>query len=154
VKKPTKYHTVGAFIFTDAEPVKVLLVHHKQLDVWLQPGGSQELHENPIEAVAREVREETGLDISSFLGVIHPIDATVGMLPRPKYLLEEYLAARGKRPEHYCLDQIYVVRIPEQVVTNNKRESHDTRWFAREELGALKMLDSTRTLLNQEMSQL
>jgi 8-oxo-dGTP pyrophosphatase MutT (NUDIX family) len=154
MKKPFKHYTVGAFIFTDSSPVKVLLVHHKKLDVWLQPGGGQEEFENPLEATIREVREETSLDISPYIGMVHALDAKVGLVPRPKYLLEEHNAPHGKEPEHFDLDQIYVIRLPEQPVRHDKHESHDIRWFNREELSGVKLLDNTRTLLNQEMSQL
>lgn len=51
---------VGAFIVHQA---KVLLVHHRKLLLWLPPGGHIELHEDPDQAVHREVMEETGLEI-------------------------------------------------------------------------------------------
>ena len=38
-------------------------MHHKKLDVWLYPGGHVEDTETPDEALVREVKEETGLDI-------------------------------------------------------------------------------------------
>lgn len=40
---------------------RVLLVHHKLLAKWLPVGGEIERGERPIEAAAREVKEETGL---------------------------------------------------------------------------------------------
>lgn len=51
---------VGAFV---VENDKVLLIDHKKLGCWLCPGGHIELHEDPEQAVHREVKEETGLDI-------------------------------------------------------------------------------------------
>ncbi len=43
---------------------RVLLVHHKKLDMWLPVGGGIEAGERPAEAVLREVREETGFAIT------------------------------------------------------------------------------------------
>lgn len=39
----------------------VLLIEHKRLGLWLPVGGEIEGSETPLEAAAREVREETGL---------------------------------------------------------------------------------------------
>lgn len=41
----------------------VLLRKHEKFDLWLQPGGHIELDEDPVEAVLREAREETGLEV-------------------------------------------------------------------------------------------
>jgi 8-oxo-dGTP diphosphatase len=40
----------------------VLLIHHKRLGTWLPVGGELEPDETPLEAAARELREETGLE--------------------------------------------------------------------------------------------
>jgi 8-oxo-dGTP pyrophosphatase MutT (NUDIX family) len=148
-----KHYTASVFIFTDSIPRKVLLVHHKKFDKWMQPGGHQEEHENPIETAIREVHEETGLDITPYLGVVNPIDDIAGFIPRPQYLLEEKIVKHGKEPEHYHLDQVYHVRIPEQPPAVSKRESHDVRWFTSEEASALPMFDNVRMLVKQELAQ-
>jgi 8-oxo-dGTP pyrophosphatase MutT (NUDIX family) len=151
--KPIKHYAASVIVLTNTLPTKVLLHHHKKFDKWIQPGGHQDEHENSIEAAIREVQEETGLDITPFLGVVNPIDDLAGFIPRPNYLLEEKIAAHGKEPEHYHLDQIYVVRIPEQPPAVSKSESHDIRWFTVEELPALPMLENTRMLIKQELAQ-
>ncbi len=40
---------------------RVLLIKHKRLGTWLPPGGELDQDETPLEAAARELREETGL---------------------------------------------------------------------------------------------
>jgi ADP-ribose pyrophosphatase YjhB (NUDIX family) len=43
---------------------RVLLVWHKRHREWLPPGGHVEVDETPDDAVVREVKEETGLDVA------------------------------------------------------------------------------------------
>ncbi len=59
--------TIGAIaIIFDAQG-RVLLCHRRDLDVWNLPGGWVESRELPTEAVVREVREETGLEVAARL---------------------------------------------------------------------------------------
>src|SRR3989344_4366051 len=51
---------VGGYIFKDN---KVLLIHHKKLDLWLPPGGHIEENEIPDNALRREIREEVGINV-------------------------------------------------------------------------------------------
>lgn len=44
------------------EEERVLLVHHRPTDQWTLAGGGVEHGEDPIDAVVRELREETGLE--------------------------------------------------------------------------------------------
>jgi 8-oxo-dGTP diphosphatase len=51
---------IAAFVMHEG---RLLLVRHAKLGKWLPPGGHIEPDETPDEAVLREVREETGLDV-------------------------------------------------------------------------------------------
>jgi ADP-ribose pyrophosphatase YjhB (NUDIX family) len=42
---------------------KVLLVHHPRYDKWIPMGGHVELDEDPEQALFREIKEETGLEV-------------------------------------------------------------------------------------------
>ena len=56
--------TLGSFaIIFDAQS-RVLLCHRRDMDAWNLPGGGVESGELPTEAVIREVKEETGLDVA------------------------------------------------------------------------------------------
>ncbi len=52
--------TIGVYIVYKN---KVLLIDHKALKMWLPVGGHIELDEDPDQAVIREAKEESGLDI-------------------------------------------------------------------------------------------
>src|SRR3989338_5404511 len=42
---------------------KVLLIHHKKLDLWLPVGGHIKENETPNDALLREIKEEIGIDV-------------------------------------------------------------------------------------------
>ena len=62
---------IGSFGIIFDEQKRVLLVHRKDYDLWNLPGETLEDFESPANAVKREVKEETGLDVevSKLLGV-------------------------------------------------------------------------------------
>ena len=62
-------HVTGSAVVVG--PRGVVLLEHKRLGIWLQPGGHIDPEETPWDAALRESREETGLEVS-FAG---PIDA-------------------------------------------------------------------------------
>lgn len=55
-------HVTGSAIVVG--PRGVVLLEHKRLGFWLQPGGHIDPGETPWEAALREAREETGLEVA------------------------------------------------------------------------------------------
>lgn len=55
--------SLGAFAVIQDADGRVLLCHRRDMDLWNLPGGRVEAGELPTEAVIRETREETGLEI-------------------------------------------------------------------------------------------
>ena len=77
--------TSSAFVFSP-NLEKVLLIRHRALNRWLQPGGHVEDGETPWESARREVEEEAGLknaklhrwhEINSFC----PVDIDIHSIP-------------------------------------------------------------------------
>ena len=64
---------VNALIFDDR---RVLLAHRRDIDWWNLPGGGMEIGETVEEAVCREVKEETGLEVL--------VERLVGVYSKPQ----------------------------------------------------------------------
>ena len=50
---------------------KLLLIHHKKLNLWLPVGGHIEQNEIPDDALKREIKEETNLDVEIISSTEH-----------------------------------------------------------------------------------
>lgn len=124
-------HLTASALVVAARGDRVLLLHHRKLDRWLQPGGHAEPGETVAEAIAlREAREETGVEGLE----LHPT------APRPLDVDVHAIPAHGEEAAHEHLDLRYLVRAPDgAAITLNAGESHALRWFAWAELGALHL---------------
>ena len=56
----TRHFTATGFVVRDGH---VLLHWHPKIGAWLPPGGHVEQNEDPVQAVHREVLEETGVEV-------------------------------------------------------------------------------------------
>jgi 8-oxo-dGTP pyrophosphatase MutT (NUDIX family) len=118
---------------------KVLLVHNKKLGLWLAPGGHLEQNELPHEAVKREVREETGLEITLFpIDAEIPIDTSM-VLPQPHHLIV-FKMWKG----HEVINFSYFATARTDAVRQNPRELHEYKWAARHELDSMDLPQNTR----------
>ncbi|HSE96548.1 MAG TPA: NUDIX domain-containing protein, partial [Methylomirabilota bacterium] len=96
-------HLTGSALVLSAAGDRVLLLFHRKLGRWLQPGGHAEPGETTGEAVAlREAVEETGIPGLA----LHPA------APRPLDVDVHDIPARGTEPAHQHLDLRYLVLAP------------------------------------------
>lgn len=143
VQAGDKQITASAWVVTDAAPYKILLAFHRKLRVWLQPGGHVERAETPWEGMVREVREETGIDVSQPSGLIQT-DAISWDMTVPSYIQVQTIPPYQDQPEHYHVDFQYICQVAEQAPVHDPGESDDIRWYTREELAELELLENTR----------
>jgi 8-oxo-dGTP pyrophosphatase MutT (NUDIX family) len=80
--------TASAWVF-DHLAKKVLLVHHKKLNRWLQPGGHADGDENVVNVAKREVTEETGLNTLSLFDT-SIFDLDIHLIPQHKNTLAHF----------------------------------------------------------------
>lgn len=90
-------HFTGSSWLVSEDGKRVLLMHHRKLDRWLQPGGHADGEVDLAAVALREAREETGVAGLHVQGQVFDIDRHV-------------IPARGDEPEHWHYDVRYVVR--------------------------------------------
>jgi 8-oxo-dGTP pyrophosphatase MutT (NUDIX family) len=129
-------HLTGSAIVISADGARTLLLHHRKLDRWLQPGGHADPGEDAGEDVAlREALEETGLPGL----VLHP------SAPRPLDVDVHDIPARGPEPAHQHLDLRYLVMAPKGATfSRSTEETRDMRWVSWDEMAALDGQGDTR----------
>lgn len=72
-------HITTSGVIVDRRAWQVLMIFHRTLERWLQPGGHYEAPGSLIDSAEREVREETGVRPTRRIGLLdiesHAIDA-------------------------------------------------------------------------------
>ncbi len=122
-------HLTGSAVTVSADGSHVLLLRHRKLERWLQPGGHADPGEAAGEQVAlREATEETGIrGLRLHAEAPRPLDVDVHRIP-----------ARSGEPAHAHLDLRYlVVAPPGSVLAPDLIELRAARWVGWDEVAAL-----------------
>ena len=119
--------TASAWVVNAARD-RVLLIHHKKLSRWLQPGGHLEAEDETLETAAlREVLEETGLRAMVVGQGLYDVDAH----PIP---------ARRDVPAHVHYDLRLLVEVDDHAtLAADAGEVNEVRWFGATALAALRL---------------
>lgn len=98
-------HVTASGIVFSPDRAAMLLVYHRRLERWLQPGGHIDLDDDSVmEAAAREVLEETGVELEdqddgTLVGInVHEIPAAKGEPPHLHHDLVWRFMAAGAPP--------------------------------------------------------
>ncbi len=115
-------HLTASAWITNTEKTQAVLLHHKKLNLWVQPGGHID-DEDPSLALAslREATEETGLT-NLTLNHTGIFDLDVHEIP-----------ARPGEPQHQHLDIRFWFETDAQDLSQNS-ESNDLAWLTRSEI--------------------
>lgn len=112
----TGHFTASCFL-VNKQNSKFLLMLHRKLNIWLQPGGHCDGDEDVLRVAIKEAVEETGIiNIEPISSEIFDID--IHLIPK-----------RGEEPEHYHYDIRFMLQVKsdENYVLNH--ESKDMNWF-------------------------
>ncbi|MDA0350491.1 MAG: NUDIX hydrolase [Verrucomicrobia bacterium] len=110
-------HVTASAWIVDPKQKQVLLIHHKKLGLWLQPGGHCDGDPNVVRVAKKEVREETGLkDFRIFSEEIFDLD--IHKIPQWKTV-----------PAHYHYDVRFLIYANSQQPIAMSGESNALRWF-------------------------
>jgi 8-oxo-dGTP pyrophosphatase MutT (NUDIX family) len=110
----------------------VLLVHHRKLDKWLQPGGHADGDPDLLAVALREAREETGL---TRLRAVSPEVFDVD---------RHWIPPRNDTPGHWHLDLRFLVEADPEEELIVSDESHDLMWV---ELTRVAVLNPEESML-------
>jgi len=127
-------HLTASAWVRSADRARVVLVHHKKLGLWLQPGGHADGDPDLAAVARREVAEETGLTDLVLRDDV-PLDLDVHRIP-----------ARPEAPAHLHFDVRFLFDATGPQALRCSPESHAVRWFTRREIERSVRDESVRRL--------
>lgn len=132
-------HVTGSAWVVNPERTHALLVHHRRLGRWLQPGGHCDGSPDVLATALREVLEETGIRAATVTDAVFDVDA-------------HDIPARGAEPAHVHYDIRYLAEAPLAAEPVVSPESRDVRWVALDEIPRLNTDDSVLRLVRKTLA--
>lgn len=120
---------------------KTLLLFHKKLRMWLPPGGHIDEGELPEEAVLREIREETGLEVE----IVSPKRASAPRNDGVRYLhVPSHIQLEDipNHPQH--IDLIYFCRARDGEPVFSPHEHEEMKWHSLDDLSGPHIREEVR----------
>jgi 8-oxo-dGTP pyrophosphatase MutT (NUDIX family) len=129
--------TTSAWI-TDLSREYILMLHHRKLDKWLQPGGHADGESNLHKAAMKEVVEESGLSRSIAFLSEDIFDVDIHLIP-----------ARKQEPAHHHYDIRFMMKADKEEPLTINQESKALRWVHLNEVPALNPDESIIRMLRK-----
>lgn len=111
-------HVTGSAWVVNPSRDHVLLLHHRKLDQWFQPGGHADGDHNILRVALKETSEETGLD-----------PAHIRLVDEQIFDVDIHTIHANKHdPRHKHFDIRFLVEIDDHIEIPGNDESHDILW--------------------------
>jgi 8-oxo-dGTP pyrophosphatase MutT (NUDIX family) len=133
-------HFTGSALVVEEGTGRILVLFHRKLQRWLQPGGHADGDANLAAVALREATEETGID-------------GLRVDPRPIDLDIHRVEPPGEAP-HDHLDVRYLVVAPRGARAEGNHESEDLRWVSLDELGGFGVDEGTVRMARTGLARL
>lgn len=143
--------TASGFVFSKKDK-KILLLEHKKLGKWLQPGGHvEEFDKTILDTAKREIFEETGLKdldlVSLSINNNIPFDINTHFIPE---------SPKKNMPAHYHHDFRFLFTVEEiSKVEIDNQESNGYKWLDINELHDTSnmniIIDKINKILNSDL---
>ena len=134
-------HITGSAWIVSPDCSKYLMTRHQIFDRWLQLGGHSDGCTQPHLVALREAEEESGL---SGFGLYRELEGFV-----PLDVDIHAIAARAGVPAHAHFDLRYLLMASVEKPLKISDESHDLRWFERNELMEMIHEESVHRMLHK-----
>jgi len=111
-------HVTGSAWVVSPDRRRVLMLHHRKLDQWFQPGGHADGDADILRVALRETAEETGMEPSHIRLVSEEVfDVDIHAIPA---------SVHGPRHQHF--DIRFLVEMDDDLEIPGNDESHDILW--------------------------
>ncbi|AYQ32290.1 NUDIX hydrolase [Runella sp. SP2] len=131
-------HITGSAWVVDETGQFVLLMHHRKLDRWFQPGGHADGEWNILQVAIKEAQEETGLEsVEVVSDSIYDVD--VHLIP-----------ANTKDPAHFHYDIRFLLRANKAIPLKINNESKNLVWVPLEDVASYNNSESIMRMARKQ----
>jgi len=132
-------HVSGSAWVVNPARTHALLLHHRKLGFWLQPGGHADGDSDIVRVVLKETSEESGVDFND-----------VRLLSDEIFDVDVHTVYESKHdPRHEHFDIRFLVEIDDSIPIPGNNESHDIGWAAIDEVARFNNALSLRRLVTK-----
>lgn len=115
-------HVTGSAWIINKEVTHVLMMHHRKLNKWFQPGGHCDGDPNVMQVAAKEAFEETGVEVRALSSAVFDVDHHV-------------IPERKDVPEHIHYDIRFLFEADKTVdELSPNDEANSVKWIPLEEV--------------------